>query len=143
MQFVLFPLMVGLLLILFPYRKIDKRLEPSVDWVMNIVNEECPKHNYFWPSKIEIKIEDKPNYSYIGICRKNPLTFIIEVQQYFYEMEQEEFIKQLMAHELIHCIFNQDHINEDGNLMNPNFQMVLNGTVEEQLREFARKSCQK
>jgi len=143
MQLGIFTTIFTFVLLLFPYRRIDKRLEPSVEWVMNIVNEECPKKNYFWPPKIIIKIAEEPSYSYVGICRTNPVMFVIEVQEYFYNLQNHEFMNQLLAHELIHCLFMQGHIKQRGNLMNPEFQPLEDDYTEEQLREFAKKSCQK
>jgi len=143
MQSIIIGLFFAITYLLIPYKKIDERLQPSVDWVMKIVNEECPKKNYNWPPKIEISIVDDPGNGYAGVCKIAPSIFVIHVQLYIYEMMNDDVLKQLMAHELIHCLFYQDHVKRDGDLMNPSLQLYIYPSTEEQLRYFAKKSCQK
>jgi hypothetical protein len=143
MQSILLGLFFGITVLLFPHKIIDKRLQPSVDWALRIIKEECPEKNYSWPLKIEINMVDRLDVSYVGVCKRAPGIFIIEIQEYYYNQIDEELLHTLVAHELVHCLFHQDHINEPYNLMNPTLQVYLTPSLEDQLRSFAKKSCQK
>jgi hypothetical protein len=128
--------------IVIPHSSIDNRLEISYNRVMNLIEKDCKNVMDYFPQKYYINtFKASKNTKYIGICRKNIHIFEVSIDVDFLDYSSEEDLDNLMAHELLHCIFNQDHVDEPNNLMNSQFQYRLQPSLEEQISKFTKQKC--
>lgn len=95
---------------------VDSRLQPYVDSYLKLVKEHCPGAVLTNDYKITLE-DDLGGQTWIGVCRKFPVGFQVEIHRRWFNSHSESDNKQLMYHELSHCFIGKEHDNSYMNYM--------------------------
>jgi len=114
-----------------PSHYVDPELKPYVDDYMALLDQTCPGkvryNNQF------IVVKTKLDEKYIGMCT-NLLDYRkIEVDTAFWNQADEYERRQLMYHELAHCVLNKKHVEGFDNYMYYRKNDVLPYLLESQV----------
>lgn len=104
----------------FKYRIIDDELKPYYTEYSNLLRDNCPSGNYTKTNRFIIElVDDLPSEeNWIGICQLKINGFNIKILRPWWNAANPSDRKQLMYHELAHCMIHREH-EED----NPNHYM--------------------
>lgn len=96
----------------FNYKKVDDQLKPYVDDYNVLLKYHCPKlvptNNY---SITIVNRFDKPDW--IGLCTNKMNGYSIEILKSFWDDSNPVERRQLIYHELSHCILGLGHRDND------------------------------
>lgn len=134
-------LIIYILYTIKPYAssEIDKLILPHYQEFMSLLETECTEDQYFHPNfKMQIKeLEDDA----IGVCIIRPKSFTIYLDKQFWEKSEELDRFQVVAHELIHCMFYQDHVEDKKHFMAPNFVYIPKEVLYKQIKDMLKDKC--
>lgn len=101
-----------------PLKEIDPELAPYYQEFLGLYNEFCP--NRPLPTKTVIKFNFKGG-TVIGTCTRSYKRSVIEIDPINWYLSPLMDRKQLMFHELTHCLLSLGHVDERfvDNYMNP------------------------
>ncbi len=120
----------------------DDALMPYYNETLSIVRERCTPDQYFFPKIQGIRFYNAPEDSgEIAICESNKLGFRIGFDRASWAAASEADRKQVMAHEVVHCLFNQDHVQDAENFMAPYFARMDEAVLLKQLDEYLSNKC--
>jgi hypothetical protein len=125
--------------------RVDPELKPYEDWFFSMVDNSCSKRQYV--SRDNYILEFTPGYSdpwRAGQCVAWPLTSKrhITVNRHWWDMMSEIDKKQLIAHELTHCFFNEGHSADPNHFMYYQLNFFYDmESMEEQVNDFIKGRC--
>jgi len=106
------------------YKYVDEPLQEYVRDYHNLVKYHCPKlyisphYSITFAKKLEKK-------TWVGVCTKYMSRYNIKILQSFWETSNPVERRQLMYHELSHCILDRDHEEKlPGHYMYPSIEYV-------------------
>ena len=101
-----------------PLKEIDPDLTPYYDEFMGLYNDICPNREL--PKKVIIRFNLKSG-TVIGTCTRSYKRAVIEIDPFNWYLSPLMDRKQLMFHELTHCLLKLSHVDEKyiNNYMNP------------------------
>ncbi len=107
----------------FSYRIIDDPLKPYVKEYHELLKTYCKNNNYNKTNRFIIELVDTmDNESWVGVCQIKLNGFTIQIDRTFWENTTEKSKRQLMYHELAHCLIYRDHDeNNKKHYMYPSF----------------------
>jgi len=120
-----------------PLREIDPELYPYYEEFLGLYNDICPKKEL--PTKTIIRFNLKGGVV-IGTCTRSYKRSVIEIDPVNWYLSTLNDRRQLMFHELTHCLLSLGHVDERyiNNYMNPVLypleQHELNAQVINNLR---------
>lgn len=106
----------------FAYQSVDPILEPYVFDYYEIFKERCPNKAKEAGNMYSIQFVDK-NDDWIGVCMFRFNGYKIYINKNWWDntaIEQDR--RQLMYHELAHCVIDKMHVNDPNNYMYPSIQ---------------------
>lgn len=125
----------------FSTKNVDDQLKPYVNEVLSIGNEICPSriesHSIY---EIQFNDDDPKVAAY---CQKRYFRFYIFVNKKHWYEETEDDRFQLLAHELGHCIFDLDHVDDPTNYMYYAMNDLKKQDVTDQMKQDMRSHCGK
>lgn len=134
-------LLIIILNVIQPLEKtvIDSRVQPFYNKYMKVLNTYCNEDQYFHPAfKIEIKKLSEP---VIGLCISLPNKFTIYLDETFWNEENDVDKLILVAHELTHCMLDQEHIDKYGHFMAPSFYPIPLERLYSQMIDLFKEKC--
>lgn len=134
-------LLGGLIYIyLIPFSHTNKTLIPYTNKVMAIVNKYCkkdqynnPLHEYIYFTKL--KGDD------IGECGYGYNKFIIRIDSKFWLKASEDERIEVIFHEMYHCLFKKDHVDNSNNYMYYKIADLNKDVVIQQFTEDVKRIC--
>lgn len=129
----------------FHYKIIDKELKPYVSEYYRLLNKYCKNRKYNKSSHYIIFLDDINEYrgdgtQTIGVCYHKLFGFEVEIDRGWWESSNESLRKQLIYHEMAHCLINQEHSPNKSNYM---YQGLFpNDNVETQSIQDIKDYCQ-
>lgn len=121
-----------------PIQKVDPNLASHYVEFMAIAKAECPRVET--PQQLILEFGNLGEEN-IGVCYYYKFKRSIVVDKFYWLMATEHQRKQLMYHELTHCILNKDHIESEADYMNPYATEVSNEELIRQVKENAISFC--
>jgi len=125
--------------------KVDPLLQPYEDWYFNLVNKSCNPRQYVNRNDYSIQFVDKIDGTLIiGQCRMYPFVTRREIiiSMEWWDHMPEIYKKTLLAHELTHCFFNEQHTTDVNHFMYPELRYFMNTEeLETQLSEYFKGEC--
>lgn len=121
-----------------PIKNIDDRIEPYYKEFMGIVKNECPKIET--PRQFIARFDTLRNEE-VGLCTFYAFKRDVSIDKNFWETAPEYGRRQLVFHELTHCILNKHHVDEKDNYMNPYLNYIPEKDLITQIQENARRFC--
>lgn len=103
------------------YKKVDPALAPYVIEYKTLLDKYCENGNYNKSNFYSIKMLDKMENDHIGVCYRKINGYNIEINKEWWDTAEDADRKQLMFHELAHCLIDKEHVDDIHNYMNPIF----------------------
>lgn len=108
-------------LLVISYQKVDPELVPYVAEYKNLLDKYCETKQYNTSNFYSIKLLPKMEADHIGVCYRKFNGYKIEINGEWWNTASEDDRKQLIFHELAHCLIDKDHVEDQTNYMNPFF----------------------
>ncbi len=128
-------------LILFasvPIQNIPEGIYPYYKEYLFIVQNECPKVTV--PRQLIIEFKELRNEE-VGLCYLYVFKSKIEFDPLYWTQANDLMRKQLVFHELTHCILETHHDDTYVNYMNSYLTYVPEEVLIEQVKQNARNNC--
>lgn len=130
---------VSLVLFLsIPIKQVHPELIEYYKNFMDVVKTECPKIEPPRQLILEVGVLGDEN---IGVCYYYTVKRNIVVDKFYWETATEQQRKQLMYHELSHCVLNKDHVQSEADYMNPYATDISDEELIRQVKENAVSFC--
>jgi Zn-dependent peptidase ImmA (M78 family) len=121
-----------------PLNNIDKDLNVYYAEFMALGKEQCNKIQK--PNQFSIRFS-KLTDDNIGLCTVYLHRKEILIDENYWTISNLETKKQLMFHELTHCILNKHHIDTEDNYMNPYLIQLPEDVLYNQVKENMTQFC--
>lgn len=109
--------------------------------VLNTVKLYCRPDQYFNPPHKTL-INDNLDLPVIGMCDTDQSSYYkIFIDVTFWKSASEDIRYELMAHEMTHCLFFENHSDDSTNYMFPVIRDITKDQTKQQLIEFLQKTC--
>lgn len=128
-----------ILFISLPTIKVDREIAPYYNEFMEIVESECP--NLQLPNQLFV-LFDELNDDEIGSCTVYLHKKKILIDKNFWSISEARVRKQLVFHELTHCVLKLNHVDVENNYMYPYIETVPGDQLIEQVRLNVRIACE-
>lgn len=128
-------------LILFasiPIQNIPDSVYPYYEEYVSIVKKECPKIKV--PRQLIIEFNDLKNEE-VGLCYLYAFKRKIEFDNFYWQSTSDMMRKQLVFHELTHCILETHHDDSYTNYMNSYVVYIPEEKLIEQVKQNAKAHC--
>lgn len=102
---------------LHPYKNIDKQLQPYYNTYMGLVSLYCPKIKDTLKPQISIYFNYHNDDNWVGICYLYKNKFVVQIDHKYWVNTTEDDRKEIMYHELSHCVLDLDHSPDPKNYM--------------------------
>lgn len=136
--FILFAYQLNSSFIIFPTKQ--WALVEEYDRVIETVRKRCKPEQYYLPDSVSLEFGQlKEEIAYCQ-TRLNGFKLVFD-KKYWNEYAQPIDRTQLMMHEVVHCIFNQDHVNDSRHFMSPFFIVIPKDVLYKQFDEYLRARC--
>lgn len=126
------------------YRYVDEPLKEYVTEYHNLAHYHCPKLNIH--PHYSITLEDKlEGTKWVGVCtRYANKRYNIKILNSFWDISDDNTRRQLMYHELAHCIIDREHEdNLEGHYMYPKIEYVPREVFIQQAIDDIEDYCKK
>ena len=137
-QFILAWLVSLLLFVTVPIKRINTSIQPYYNEFVELVKNECP--NLETPRQLIIDFGTLKDEE-IGLCYYFTFKREIKIDSFFWETASEFSRRQLVFHELTHCLLNVDHVESEDNYMNPYLIYISEEKLLEQIKLNAKEHC--
>ena len=121
-----------------PIKKIDKEFLPYYNSFFNKIETTCPKIKK--PNQL-IMVFNKLQNEEVGLCYIFPHKNQIYIDSVFWRYATDDEKKQLIYHELTHCILNIHHVSDESNYMNDYLTKIEKDALEMQLENNIKEAC--
>ena len=138
MEFLVTWLVSLVLFLVVPFYSVPKEVDSYYKEFMGIVKKECPKIET--PRQFGIYFRRLKNEE-VGLCTLYPFKRIIEIDTFFWVNANNNIRRQLVFHELTHCILETHHTDDIQNYMNPYLISLPNEVLIEQVKTNANAFC--
>lgn len=132
---------LNILFILVPYR--NKELTVAFEQSHEIVKQHCEKTqynapNFFTTIKFGLLKEE------IAYCQRKLNGFVIVFDKLYWDFVlSESDKKQVMMHEIVHCFFKQEHVEDPKHFMAPYFEPMTDSVFDKQVESYLKAKCGK
>jgi hypothetical protein len=123
-----------------PLNNIDKDLNSYYKEFMSIGKEQCDKIQK--PNQFSIRFGELTDDN-IGLCTFYLHRKEILIDENYWAISNLETRKQLVFHELTHCILDTHHIDAEDNYMNPYLIQLPEDVLYNQVKDNMIKFCNK
>jgi hypothetical protein len=127
-----------LLFISVPIKKVDPSLALHYKEFMDVVQSDCPSLQL--PNQLTIETGNLTDDN-IGVCVVFSFRKHITIDNFYWNTSNEQTKRQLLFHELTHCVLNINHIESDSHYMNPYIIEIPNEELYKQLKETVKGVC--
>lgn len=127
-----------LLFLTIPIKKIDNEFLPYYNSFFKSVNKNCKKIS---PPNQLIMIFKNLSNEEVGLCYLFSHKKQIYIDRFFWENSNDNEKKQLIYHELTHCILNIHHVSDESNYMNDYLVLLPDNVLETQLENNIKEAC--
>ena len=121
-----------------PMNSIDKDLNSYYKEFMDLGKEHCNKIQK--PNQFSIRFS-KLTDDNIGLCTVYIHRKEVLIDENYWAISNLETRKQLVFHELTHCILDKNHIDSEDNYMNPYLIELPKDVLYEQVKDNMVKFC--
>ena len=128
--------------LIVPYKVVDPEMAAYETEYLHYVNKHCTKDKYFSnPVQKHFKVDDLPA-NHVAVCTTNNTTKMhITYNRKYWEMDRHEARMITMFHELTHCYFYQDHIEDSEHFMYAYENHLPLDVVKLQLEAYLMEKC--
>lgn len=142
LQVLLFLLICEMVYIFAPYKVVDKNMVYEVLAVTAVIKRHCTAEQYSNPQQISIGFKDQ-TFGVIAVCRRRTSAYYIEFDPEWWYSSDFAARYRVMAHELVHCMFNEGHSDDPKHFMYYNDNGLDAYTTRLQLEDYLNNKCKK
>ncbi len=131
---------IALYIYFIPFTHTNEVLKPYTNHVMTIVNQYCkkdqynnPLHDYIYFSKLK---DDE-----VGQCGMGYNKFIIKIDSKFWRTANEDEKTEVIFHEMYHCLFYKDHVDNPLNYMYYRMTDLKKEVIIQQFTDDVKRIC--
>lgn len=114
------------------YKRIDDELRPFTEEYHALLDKYCDTKNYNTSNFYSITFVNSMNDGDIGVCYRKINGYSIEVNKQWWDAVSENDRRQLIYHEMAHCLIYKDHVDDKNNYMNPYFNRLQYNDLADQ-----------
>jgi len=138
MEFLVTWLVSLILFMVVPFKSIPNEITPYYNEFIEIVQKECPKAKP--PMQFGIYFKKLKNEE-VGLCTLYTFKSKIEIDEFFWATSDNRTRRQLVFHELTHCILETHHVEDIQNYMYPYMVYVPEEQLTDQVKQVAKDYC--
>lgn len=124
--------------VLFPF--IDSKLEPYFDQNLEEVQSYCDPSQYHLPFMRSVQF-GRTEGDVIAYCEYKRNGYVLVFNRGFWDTLTEVNKKQLMMHEMVHCLFRQEHFTTPFHFMYYQFVSIPENILNSQTAEYLFRKC--
>jgi len=122
-----------------PLKQINKDLDPYYQEFMGLYNKHCPNREL--PTKLEIRYQGLSGLV-IGLCSRRYKSSVVSIDPLYWVTSSTLEQKQLMFHELTHCILYLGHVDlETRHYMAPQMEDITEEELVKQTEDIMKQVC--
>jgi hypothetical protein len=125
----------------FHYKIVDEELKPYVTEYMGLLNKYCKSGNYNKSDRYVIFLQNFNDGRTMGLCERKWNGYSVQIDNTIFNNSAEKYRKQLLFHELSHCLINQEHSPDPNNYMNAVFPYLDANLVMKQTIDNIKNHC--
>lgn len=126
----------------FQYRAVDEPLKPYVNDYFKLLEKYCPEHRYYKTDNYVIElVEDLDKDTWIGVCDSKFNGYHIQIKSLWWEKAPDYLKRELIYHEMAHCVIFQSHIDDIPHYMNTYFTPLSEITYTKQAIQDIKNYC--
>lgn len=124
--------------VLFPYK--DSRLKPYFEDNLAEIQSFCKPSQYHLPY-FHAAYFGNTEGDVVAYCEQKRNGYIMVFNKRFWDALNETNKRQLMMHEMVHCLFKQPHFNSNFHFMATYFVAIPEPMLGIQFREYLYRKC--
>lgn len=97
---------------------VEPELQPYVNEYKGLLDTYCPSKKYNRTDYFTIRFSKK-DAAWIGLCQLDMFGYSIAIDKTYWDRAVDVDRKQLVYHEMAHCLIYKGHIDDPNNYMNP------------------------
>jgi len=125
---------------LIPFTHTNEILTPYTNKVLAIVNTYCTKDQYSNPLHEYIYFAKLPPEE-VGECGYGYNKFIIKIDRKFWFKANEDERHEVIFHEMYHCLFKKDHVDNPYNYMYYRMTNLTKEVIIQQFTDDVKRIC--
>lgn len=130
---------LNVLFVLTPYR--NSELNAVFTENLSIIETACDKTKYRYPTPFII-ITFSNLLEEIAYCQRKANGFVIVFDKVYWDkILTKSDRKQVMMHEMVHCMFNQKHLPDSKHFMAEFFEPISEEEFKKQTDEYLKNKC--
>ena len=110
---------------------------------LNLIAQYCEKDQYYYPFMTSVKFGKVPMESVVAFCDIKTNGFKLVFDKKYWDNLSELNKTQLMMHEMVHCMFNENHIDDPKHFMYPEMNDLDGLSLAIQVHEYLTSKCKK
>ena len=138
MEFLVTWLVSLIFFMVVPFKIVPPEVDPYYNEFIEIVQKECPKIKQ--PMQFGIYFKRLKNEE-VGLCTLYTFKRKIEIDEFFWVNSDNRTRRQLVFHELTHCILETHHVEDIQNYMYPYMVYVPEEQLAGQVKQVAKDYC--
>lgn len=138
MQFLFAWVLAFTFLVSVPFVRIDEEVKPYYNEFISIVKNECP--NLKTPKQLIVSFKTLKNEE-IGLCTIYAFRREINFDPLSWGLSTNILRRQLVFHELTHCVLNVHHVKDSKHYMNAYIVYVPEEELILQLKNNIKEAC--
>lgn len=117
-------------------------IRASFKEVFTIIKQHCKADQYFFPDNSALSLMDLPD-TILGQCSTDRINYWeITMDRHFWENYSETNKFGVMAHEVMHCMFFKEHVDNPHNYMYYNLVRQTKKEITQQLIADLKEKCE-
>lgn len=140
-SFLLFCILYNLniLFVLVPYR--NSELNSVFTENLDVIKNVCDKADYYYPTPFVV-IKFSYLLEEIAYCQRKANGFVIVFDKIYWDKVLTiADRKQVMMHEMVHCMFDQRHLPNSKHFMAEFFEPISDQEFKKQVNEYLKNKC--
>jgi len=129
-----------------PVHYVEPSLVRYYEYSINLINTHCPSNKIFYPPKTKVNFAKAEVGRYgekiwVGLCEQTLLSYHVSFDKEWWDTASEADRYGTMAHELVHCSFNEPHNPDPKHFMYESVGPVSLQELNQQLIDYLNKKC--
>ena len=127
----------------FHYKIIDIELKPYYNEYHHLLDKNCPTKKYNKTNRFIIELVDdmREEHNWLGVCEQKVNGFSIKIDKGYWDTAVDSDRRQLMFHELAHCLIYKDHVDDPNHYMDATFGSLPEDVYMKQAIEDIQEAC--
>ena len=122
-------------------RKKDPELLKYFNKNLNLIKTYCTDAQFYYPYMTSVTFEKIKLPGVVGYCNIKANGFRLVFDKPYWDNLSELTKTQLMLHEMAHCMFDQEHVDDPNNFMYPEMNHIDGLSLAIQVHQYLSFKC--